>query len=125
MKTKVLVMGVLIGVLFWFVSTTLSEPSKPLIFYSKAENGLGNGNHIFRFSLWNAEKAGNIVWEEQKKVIIQRSTINTFLGEVNSLLKVDFSKSLWIQVEERKSDGSYRLVGGREVVDIDSDLKVR
>jgi hypothetical protein len=35
-------------------------------------------------------------------------------GELNSLKGVDFSQALWVQVEVRQKDGTYKLVGERD-----------
>ena len=116
MKAKSLATVLLVGILFWFMLSAWSEPIKPLIYYSKVEKGLGNKAYTFRFSLWDAEMDGNMVWEEEKTLKTKKSTINTLLGDVNSIDGVDFSQQLWVQVEERLEDGSYVLVGEREPI---------
>ena len=75
---------------------------------------MGNKTYTFRFSLWDAETGGNMVWEEEKTLTAKKSAISTLLGDVNSIEGVDFSQQLWVQVEEKQEDGSYVLVGERE-----------
>ena len=116
MRAKSLAMVVLMGVVFWCISPVWSEPVKPLIFYSKAEKGLRNKTYALRFSLWDAETGGNMVWEEEKTLTTKKSTINTLLGDVNSIDGVDFSQQLWVQVEEKLEDETYALVGERELL---------
>ena len=113
MKTKSLATVVFVGVVFWLMSPAWSEPIKPLISYSKVEKGLGNKTYTFRFSLWDAETGGNMVWEEEKTLTTKKSTISTLLGDVNSIDGVDFSQALW--VSSRGEAGRWDLCsGGRE-----------
>ncbi len=107
-------MFVLIGVMFSFVFFTWSEPINPVIYYSKAEKGLGNKSYTFRFSLWDAHTGGNQVWEEERIVKTKSSVISTYLGELNSIGAVNFSQALWVQVEKKLQDGTYVLVGERD-----------
>ena len=116
MRAKSLAMVVLVGMVFWCISPVWSEPVKPLIFYSKVEKGLGNKSYTFTFSLWDAEAGGNRVWEEEKTLTTKKSKISTLLGDVNSIDGVDFSQQLWVQVEEKLEDGTYALVGERELL---------
>ena len=118
MKAKRLITIVLVGVVFWLISSAWSEPIKPLMYYSKVEKGLGNKTHTFRFSLWDAETGGNLLWEEEKPLRTKKSTISTVLGDVNSIEGVDFSQQLWVQVEEKQKDGSYVLVGERDALGV-------
>ena len=116
MRANSLAMVVLMGVVFWCISPVWSEPIKPLIFYSKIEKEMGSKSYTCRFSLWDAETGGNMVWEKEKALTTKKSTINTLLGDVNSIDGVDFSQQLWIQVEEKLEDGTYALVGERELL---------
>ena len=114
MKHKNLTKLVLMVVMFWFVSVSWATPLKPVLFYSKAAKGMFNKTFTFRFSFWDAETGGNKMWEEEKTLKTRISVINTYLGEVNSLQGVDFSQALWVQVEIRQKDGTYKLVGERD-----------
>jgi hypothetical protein len=53
---------------------------KPVLSYSKAAKGMGIKSYTIKFSLWDAEEGGNMVWEEEKTVKTRRSEINTYLG---------------------------------------------
>jgi len=118
MRGKTFTMFVLIGVMFCFVFPAWSEPIKPLIFYSKVEKGMGNKNYTLRFSLWDAETGGNMVWEEEKTLTTKKSTINTLLGDVNPIDGVDFSQQLWVQVEKKLADETYVPLGEREQLSV-------
>jgi microcystin-dependent protein len=75
---------------------------------------MGNRSYTLRFSLWDAETSGNKVWEEEKTLKAKNSVINTYLGEVIPLEIVNFAQALWVQVEERYSDGTYGQIGDRD-----------
>lgn len=106
--------SILAGGIFCSVLLGWSEPVKPAIYYSKAWKGLGNKTYTFRFSLWDAETEGSEAWQEEKVVQAKSSVIGTYLGEVSSIEEVNFSRALWVQVEEKLRDGTYVLIGERE-----------
>ena len=114
MGRKSLGMFVSLVLMFWLVSPIWSAPMKPVLSYSKVTTGMGNKSYTIRFSLWDADESGNMVWGEEKTLTTKKSVINTYLGEVNSLQGVDFSQALWVQVEIREKDGTYKLVGERD-----------
>ena len=111
MKNNRLAMFAVMVAMFWLVSAPWAAPLKPVLFYSKAGNGLFNKSYTFRFSLWDSETGGNRVWEEEKTLKAKNSVISTYLGEVNSLEGVNFGQALWVQVQKKESDGTYVQVG--------------
>jgi hypothetical protein len=114
MKKKSLAMFISLVVMCWFLSPTWSAPIKPVLFYSKVAKRTGSLSYTIKCSLWDADEGGNMVWEEEKTLKTKISVINTYLGEVNSLQGVDFSQTLWVQVEIKQKDGTYKLVGERD-----------
>src|SRR5271157_1453907 len=114
MERKSLALLFLLGLTFWFVSSTWSAPVSQVLFYSKTEKGMGNKSYTFRFSLWDADTGGNMAWEEEKTLKAKNSVISTFLGDVIPLEGVNFGQALWVQVEEKQPDGTYVQIGDRD-----------
>jgi len=79
--------------------------------YSRSTS-LADDTYTLRFSLWDAGTEGTEQWWEQKDLDVEGSTISTQLGDVadpslhsGPLGELDFSKVLWVQVEELKNNG--------------------
>lgn len=74
--------------------------------------------YTIKFSLWDSAMDGGELWSEEKSISLTGPKMKTYLGEVNGLEGVDFSRQLWVQVERRKADGTYRPLGGREALGV-------
>jgi hypothetical protein len=48
---------------------------------------------------------------EEKTMKVTAKTITTYLGDVVPLDAVDFSQQLWVKVDQKRKDGSYKIVG--------------
>jgi hypothetical protein len=83
--------------------------------YKKKTSIAGPVTKLFRFSLWDAETAGNMVWSEEKKAKVNASgVISTFLGDTVPLDPGVFSQQLWVQVDKVKAGSIYTPVGLRD-----------
>ncbi len=76
--------------------------------------------YTLRFSLWDAATGGSEVWWEEKSISMTTSIVTTYLGNVTDpsrrsgpLADVDFSLQYWVQVEKKKANGTYAVVGQR------------
>lgn len=103
-------------VVFLFLGVTSAQAATVMkrIPYEKQTNLSYPKTYTIRFSLWDAGTigSGKQVWFEEKFIdLISSSTIKTELGSKNPLDNVDFRKQLWVQVERKKPDGSYEIVG--------------
>jgi hypothetical protein len=114
MKRKIFV----VSILMVLVGATVAwgEPIAKEIYYQKKTTLAYPATYTFRFSLWDAVDVGTgvSVWEEEKQVKITSALIKTYLGDDTSLDPADFSKQLWVQVERKKKDGTYVILGTRD-----------
>jgi len=92
------------------------EPIAKEIYYQKKTTLAYPATYTFRFSLWDTGDVGTgvSVWEEEKQVKITSALIKTYLGTVTPLDPADFSEQLWVQVERKKKDGTYVVLGIRD-----------
>jgi N-acetylneuraminic acid mutarotase len=111
--------GLLIGILC-FSPVVWAEPVVKEIYFSKLTT-LGNGTFTLKFNLWDLEEGGNKLWEEEKTIKLafaDKKTVRTYLGEINPLDGVDFSKQLWVQVEKKEKNGTYTQIGARDMLGV-------
>jgi hypothetical protein len=94
------------------------EPIANVIYYEKKTTLAHPATYTFRFGLWNAGTLGTgvSVWEEEKNVKITSALIKTYLGTATPLDSAIFSQQLWVQVERKKKDGSYVVIGLRDML---------
>jgi Collagen triple helix repeat (20 copies) len=87
------------------------EPVTQEVYFTQKTTLTAGEDYTFRFRLYDAETAGNWVWEDEKLVTLSGTTIKTYLGPLDG---VDFSQQLWVQVERyRPKFGDYLVVGQR------------
>jgi hypothetical protein len=67
--------------------------------------------YTLRFSLWGQGSGGALLWSEEKEVTLSGPKIKTYLGDVEPLDGVDFSQQLWVKVEKKRPNGTYRTIG--------------
>ncbi len=59
---------------------------------------VADGKYSLYFRLYDADVAGNVVWEEtQVDVDVIKGLFNVYLGSFTSLASVDFSQQLWLE----------------------------
>jgi hypothetical protein len=114
MERKSLAMFVSMGLVFGLTFAAWSEQLNPLVSYSKTIKGMGSQSYALRFSLWDAESGGNMLWQEEKTLKATRSVIQTYFGEENTIEWIDFSHALWVQVEKKLHNGTYIQIGERD-----------
>jgi hypothetical protein len=103
----------LVILLLGFVAISNGEPVAKEIFYTKSTTLPYPGTYTLRFSFWDSLVGGSEVWWEEKTLELKGPRIKTYLGDANPLDEVDFSMQLWVQVEKKKKDGSYVVLGSR------------
>lgn len=107
----------LVVTIFLLAATSVwAEPIVNVIYYQKQTllSYHPAVSRLFRFSLWLEETGGvGPVWSEEKHYTMTNSFVKTYLGSVNPLNGVDFSQQLWVEVEMKKIDGTYVLIGQR------------
>ena len=116
MNKKAFLTVVLVGLfsLIW-LAPALSAPVEKQLYYTKKTSLAYPKTYAFKFSLWDTDTGGELsVWEEEKSLKLTSATIRTYLGDIESLDGVDFSQQLWIQVERKKPDGTYLVMGERD-----------
>lgn len=99
---------------FVVVSAANAAPVDQQIQYSKKTTLTYPRTYTFRFSLWDDETLGTEVWSEEKAIRLTSATIKTRLGDSTPLEATDFSEQLWVQVERKKPDLSYVVLGKRD-----------
>jgi hypothetical protein len=105
----------LTGVLLLFITVLAqAEPAEKVIQYSKGTTLPFPKNYTFIISLWDADEGGNLIWSEEKQINLTSPKLKTILGDTESLDAIDFSQQLWVQVEKKKVDGSYKVLGVRD-----------
>lgn len=113
-KTIIILTGLLVLALSGYV---LAAPVIEEIYYQKTTTLTYPKKYTFRFSLWNDPSSTDpsaMVWSEEKQITLTSPKIKTYLGDTNSLSGVDFSQQLYVQVERKKADGTYVVIGTRE-----------
>ena len=113
MKKAVPVFSILAAVLI--VSLAWGAAVDTEISYKKKTAIVGPVQKTFRFSLWDAETGGNMIWSEQKKAPVNATGyITTLLGDTEPLNPADFSQQLWVQVDNVKAGPTYVPIGARD-----------
>ena len=69
------------------------------IYYQKKTTLTYPKVYTFRFSLYDAESGGGVIWSEEKPMNMTNATIKTYLGEITPFDLVDFSQQYWVQVD--------------------------
>ena len=82
--------------------------------YQKKVNLTYPATYTLRFSLWDQDLAGTELWFEEKKVTLSSSRVKTYLGDTEPLGGVDFSQQLWVKVEKKSANGTYRMLGAMD-----------
>ena len=96
------------------VLSAQADPVSRQIQYKKKTTLPYPATYTLRFSLWDNDTGGSEIWSEEKSVAVVGPMIKTSLGSEISLDGVAFSDQLWVQVERRKKNGTYKIVGIRE-----------
>jgi hypothetical protein len=114
MKRKLFVVSMLM--LLIGATVAWGEPIANEVYFEKKTTLAYPATYTLKFSLWNAGDvgAGDSVWEEDKTVTITSALIKTNLGDVTPLDPADFTEQLWVQVERKKKDGTYVVLGTRD-----------
>ena len=102
----------IIAFVFLIISSASAESVSKKIYYEKKVFLSGIQN--FKFSLWDSETEGIEIWSEEKPLKLKGGVVSTYLGEINSLDGLDFSRQYWVQVERIKLGPIYVLLGTRE-----------
>jgi hypothetical protein len=100
------------------VNLAWAAPVELLLYYTKKTTYVPSATDIFRFTLWDAETGGTKVWEEEKSIDLSGNLIKTYLGDTTPLDDVDFSQQYWVQVERKKRDGTYVVLGTRDILGV-------
>jgi hypothetical protein len=116
MKRLLTLTGVLL--LLFYVTGVYGAGVEKKIYYEKKTTLSYPKKYTIRFSLWNdptsTDQTSSMVWSEEKEVTLTTAKIRTYLGDTNSLDNVDFSEQLYVQVERKKADGTYVMIGTRD-----------
>ena len=119
MKKMALLMGLII--LMATTGTGYSATVQQKLYFTRTTT-LSPDTYMFRFSLWTVASAGDPavdkVWEEEKTITMNSPTLATYLGSVTPLTTEDFSEQYWVQVEEKKTDGTYKVLGNRTKLNV-------
>jgi hypothetical protein len=70
--------------------------------------------YTLKFSLWDQDSGGALLWSEEKEVTLSGPKIKTYLGDIEPLDGVDFSQQLWVKVERKRANGIYRTIGAMD-----------
>ena len=116
MKAKVLL---LVSLLLLVAATAaLAAPLQQML-YTKKTTLAYPKDWTLRFSLCDDPVAGICTyWSEEKTVTMTSSKIITYLGDTVPLSGVDFSLQYYVQVEKKKANGTYKMVGARDMLGV-------
>ncbi len=95
-----------------------ADPVDVQIPYQKKTTLAYPQTYTLRFSLWDQASGGNEVWFEEKPINLNGPKIVTLLGDHYPLDDVDFSQQLWVQVEKRNKNGTYKILGARDKLQV-------
>ncbi len=116
MKTKLSFLALM--VILFIAASALAVPFE-LIPYTKKTSLAYPRNYTLRFSLCDDPVAGTCAyWSEEKTVYMSSSKIKTYLGDTVALSGVDFSQQYFVQVEKKKANGSYKVIGARDMLGV-------
>ncbi len=113
---KRLIPLIIVFTILFFASTAMADPVLKQIYYQKTTSLYYPKKYTFKFSLWDNPDpgSGTMVWSEEKQITLTTNKIKTYLGDTTALDNVDFSQQLYVQVERKKADGTYVVVGVRD-----------
>jgi hypothetical protein len=116
MKRLLTLTGVLL--LLFYVTGVYGAGVEKKIYYEKKTTLSYPKKYTIRFSLWNdptsTDQSSSMVWSEEKEVTLTTAKVRTYLGDTSPLDNVDFSEQLYVQVERKKADGTYVMIGTRD-----------
>jgi len=116
MKAKLLFLASL--VLFLAAASALAVPLEQIPYTKKTTLAFPR-NYTLKFSLCDDPVAGSCAyWSEEKIVSMTNVKIITNLGDTVSLAGVDFSQQYYVQVEKKKANGTYKVVGTRDMLGV-------
>jgi len=115
MKRLLTLTGVLL--LLFYVTGVYGAGVEKKIYYEKKTTLSYPKKYTIRFSLWNdptSTAQSSMVWSEEKEITLTTAKVRTYLGDTSPLDNVDFSEQLYVQVERKKADGTYVMIGTRD-----------
>ncbi len=116
MKAKLLF---LVSVVLFVIATSVLAAPLQLIPYTKKTTLAYPKDYTLRFSLCDDPVAGSCAyWSEEKIVSMTNAKIMTNLGDTVALSGVDFSQQYYVQVEKKKKNGIYKMVGARDMIGV-------
>lgn len=79
---------------------------------------VSNTSYTFKFSFWNEASGGSQQWWEEKKIKLAGYVLKHNLGSVSPFDMNVLTQQLWVQLERRKADGTYVVIGTRDKLSI-------
>jgi hypothetical protein len=117
MKKGTLYLAAVICV-FALFSTAEAAPMIKELPYQKATALTAGVTYTFRFSLWDALTGGTMQWSEEQAIKLTSTLLKHNLGSTTPFGTLDFGQQMWVQVERKKLDGTYVLIGTRDRLSI-------
>jgi hypothetical protein len=97
---KTLIAGLAaLAVLGAALAADAAPPTRQILYTKKVRITYWPASYTFRFSLWDAETGGAMVWSEEKTFLMERgNSISHNLGSVNPL-PYPFNQQYWVQCD--------------------------